>query len=76
MACTTHAHGQNLGEPQLKGSFGMRRVNGSLVFKHNLIKNRLRIEIGLNWLRIGTLTVVCAHCNEPSAFAQVRNFVD
>jgi len=38
VTCTTHAHGQNFGEPQLKGSCGMRKVNGSLVFKHNLIK--------------------------------------
>ena len=39
VTCTTHAHGQNLGEPQLKGSCGVRRVNGSIVFKHNLIKS-------------------------------------
>lgn len=39
VTCTTHAYGENNGEPQLKGSCGMRRVNGSLIFKHNIIKN-------------------------------------
>jgi hypothetical protein len=64
-----------VGKPKKNDPLVRLDIDGRIILKWILQKQRVRVRAGFNCLRIGSSGRLCKHGNEPSGFIKGRDFL-